>query len=204
LVWATAINASVHRTFVRFFQVICQKITGTLQAGYVWGPNVTSMATRKVSEKSVSVYLRMPRSARNTLDEMSRHLEMKPSTVTNALFRFVTQPAWFHGWSEHVETLRAIVERDGGKKLCLHDFSFDEWQERRRTYDWLERMGLIEEFEWRRSYNHSSRVICSFKVSDAGRVVALIFKEVGISDPIDQDEFDEAAGVQAEADGMAS
>jgi hypothetical protein len=33
---------------------------------------------------------------------MARHLEMKPSKVTNALFRFVTQPVWFEGWTDYV------------------------------------------------------------------------------------------------------
>jgi hypothetical protein len=151
------------------------------------------MATKKATDESVSVYLRMPRTSRQTLEEMAHHLGMRPSTVTNAIFRFVTQPDWFRGWERHVTELRAIIDRQGdGSKLCLHDFSIEEWQERRQAYHWLDRMGFIEEFTSRRSVNYSKRVICSFKISDTGRVIALIFKDTGISDPIDQDDLDDA------------
>ncbi len=176
----------------------------TWQVRQTLAGHLTPMARKNASEASVSVYLRMPRTARNTLDEMARHLGMKPSIVTNAVFRFVTQPDWFQGWDDHVKHLRAIVAREGdGMKLCLHDFSIEEWQERRRTYDWLDKMGLIEDFGWRRSMNHSTRIICSFNVSDTGRVIALMFKESGIADPIEQDELDEAAA-DTGADSMAS
>jgi hypothetical protein len=160
--------------------------------------------SKSTSEESVSVYLRMPKSSRATLEEMARHLDLKPSKVTNALFRFVTHPLWFEGWTDYVTELRAIVERQRGRKICLHDFTFDEWQDRKRMYGWLERMGLIEEFDFRRSANYARRIICSFKVSDAGRVVALIFSKVGVLDDIAQDEFDEVVGVNVEADEMVS
>ena len=160
--------------------------------------------SKSASEESVSVYLRMPKSSRTTLEEMASHLRMKPSKVTNALFRFVTQPMWFEGWTEHVAELRQIVEREGSRKLCLHDFSVGEWQDRKRVFEWLDDMGLIEEFDFRPSVNYSGRVICSFKISDAGRVVAYIFSKVGVSDDIDQDELDEAINMNEETDSMAS
>jgi len=160
--------------------------------------------SKSASEESVSVYLRMPKSSRTTLEEMARLLDMKPSKVTNALFRFVTQPVWFEGWTEHVAELRKIVEREGSRKICLHDFSVGEWQDRKRVYQWLADMGLIEEFDFRPSVNYSQRVICSFKISDAGRVVAHIFSKVGVLDDVDQDELDEYVNMNEDGDVMAS
>lgn len=138
-------------------------------------------------------YLRMPKGTHNLLTETSQQLGLPLAQVANAIFHFALTPSSFQtGWSQRVSELREIIRLIGDRGVLLRDFTYDEWDERRRTYEWLERMGLIEELAWKRSINYSRRVICSFRVSDTGRVIAEVFKGAGFTeDPDDIALLDE-------------
>lgn len=143
----------------------------------------------KVSEETVAAYLRIPRSAHSTLEATAQHLELPMSRVINALFHFTFSSVPFRvEWGDLVRTLRSDLDasRNG---VVLFDFSARDWEsDKRSLYDLLERTGLVEDFHWR--HTPSARVICSFKVSDSGRVVADIFHRIGAMDPPDGAEFD--------------
>jgi hypothetical protein len=155
----------------------------------MYGPNGRDTMADKALDPTVPVYLRMPRSSSESLNEIAKMLGVKPSLVANAIFRFVMYPDWFIDWDAHVRALRSVVDRETENR-CLADFSISDWLERRPVYDKLEQMGLIEDFDFSSSVNKTRRIICTFRVSDAGRVIAEIFKETGIADTIKSDEFE--------------
>jgi hypothetical protein len=138
-------------------------------------------------EGTVSMYLRVPRTANESLNEIAELLDMKLSAVANAIFRFVMRPDWFKDWPAHVETLRNVVARDRRDTACLADFSIEDWQERSATFKRLGDMGLIEGLDFTKS--DSGRVICTFRVTDAGRVIAKLFEETGMTEAVRPDEL---------------
>jgi hypothetical protein len=140
-------------------------------------------------EGTVPMYLRVPRTANESLSEIADLLGMKMSAVTNAIFRFVMHPDWFKDWPKHVETLRTVVDRDKGETVCLADFSLEEWEGRSATYKRLAAMGLIDGLDFGASLSDSGRVICTFRVTDAGRVIAKLFEETGMTGDVPSDEL---------------
>lgn len=153
----------------------------------------------KGSPDTVAAYLRIPRTAHGTLSATAEHLGIPLSRVTNAVFHYMLSPLWFReGWDELVRTLREHLE-DHGDAVCLHDFTARDWQSaKKQVYSQLERVGLVEDFQWRRSSAATDRILCSFKVSEAGRVIADLYKSIGgMDDPDDDfeltDEGDEVA-----------
>jgi hypothetical protein len=145
----------------------------------------------KAPDSTVPVYMRMQRSSSESLNEISKLLRLKPAAVANAIFRFVMYPDWFTDWDEHVRTLRSVVDRDAEDQSCLAGFTISEWLERRPIYDKLEKMGLIEDFDFSSSVSETRKIICTFRISDAGRVIAEIFKQTGITDAIETNELEE-------------
>lgn len=148
----------------------------------------------KALDPTVPVYLRMPRSASESLNEIAETLGLKPSAVANAIFRFITYPDWFVDWPAHVGMLRAVASREIDKQMCLADFSIEDWLQYRPIFKKLDEMGLIEDFDFSSSLNETRRMICTFRVSDAGRVIASIFKETGVASTIAADEFEKPSG----------
>ncbi len=150
----------------------------------------------KATEESVSAYMRIPRSAYDTLQSTATLLNMPLAKVTNALFNFTFAPQSFQAdWALHVRALRAsIAENEAAKRrpnVCLYDFSAMQWDtEKHATYTWLERMGLVEDFMWRRGANQ--RVLCSFRISDTGRVIAEVFKNCWITEPPDEEDINQS------------
>lgn len=149
----------------------------------------------KALDPTVPVYLRMPRSASESLNEIAETLGLKPSAVANAIFRYITYPDWFVDWQEHVKMLRAVASREIDKQMHLTDFSIEDWlRHYRPMFKKLDAMGLIEDFDFSSSLNETRRIICTFRVSDAGRVIANIFKETGVASTIAADEFEKPSG----------
>ena len=148
----------------------------------------------KALDPTVPVYLRMPRSASESLSEIAETLALKPSAVANAIFRFIMHPDWFVDWPVHVDMLRAVATREIDKQMCLADFSIEDWLRYRPIFKKLDEMGLIEAFDFSSSLNETRRMICTFRVSDAGRVIASIFKETGVASAIAADEFEKPSG----------
>jgi hypothetical protein len=148
----------------------------------------------KATDQTVPVYLRMPRSASESLNEIAAALDLKPSAVANAIFRFIMYPDWFVDWKAHVDMLRKVVSRGIVDGPCQANFSVDEWLTHGPLYKKLDEMGLIENFDFSSSLSETRDIICSFSVSDAGRVIAEIFKETGITNAIGPDEFEKPSG----------
>jgi len=149
--------------------------------------------SKKATDPTIPVYLRMPRSASESLNEIANVLGLKPSAVANAIFRFITYPDWFVDWKQHVDMLRAVVDRDANNRLCSADFTIADWLVYRPVFKKLDEMGLIEDFDFSSSVSETRKIIATFRVSDAGRVIAEIFKETGIADAIAPDEFEKPA-----------
>jgi hypothetical protein len=139
--------------------------------------------------ETVSMYLRVPRTANEALSEIASLLDMKLSAVANAIFRFVMRPDWFVDWPQHVETLRGVVKRDRADLACMADFTVEDWQRRAATFKRLAEMGLIERLDFSTSLSDSGRVICTFNVTDAGRVIAKLFDETGMTKTVRADEL---------------
>ena len=142
----------------------------------------------KATEDSVSTYLRIPKSAADTLHGTASLLNMPVSRVVNALFHFTLAPSSFQSdWESHVKALRSAIDQRDSNAVRLYDFTALEWShDKHRTYTWLERTGLVEDLAWRKVTGQ--RVLCSFKVSDTGRVVAEVFKNAGMTDDPDADD----------------
>lgn len=140
-------------------------------------------------DATVSMYLRVPRTANEALAEIACLLDMKLSAVANVIFRFVMRPDWFVDWPQHVETLRSVAKRERGDLACMADFTIKEWQQRAATFKRLAEMGLIEGLDFSTSLSDSGRVICTFRVTDAGRVIAKLFAETGMTKAVRADEL---------------
>jgi hypothetical protein len=141
----------------------------------------------KVGEESVATYLRIAKSAADTLHGTASLLGLPVSRVVNALFHFMLAPTSFQdNWEKRVRELRQAINEHTSENgaVRIYDFSAREWDfEKHETYRWLECSGLVEDLAWRRSSER--RILCSFKVSDAGRVVAEVFKNAGMTDDVD-------------------
>lgn len=158
--------------------------------------------TEKAVDPTVPVYLRMPRSASASLNEIADALGLKSAAVANAIFRFITYPDWFVDWPAHVDMLRAFAHRDANSQTAWADsFSIEDWLRYRPIFTKLHQMGLIEDFDFSSSLNEKRKVICTFRISDAGRVIAQIFKETGVANAIEPDELKASGG---EAPEMAA
>jgi hypothetical protein len=140
-------------------------------------------------EGTVAMYLRVARTANEALGKIAGHLGMKQSAVTNVILRFVLWPDWFVDWQRHVETLRSVVAREKPDLACMADFNHEEWQEHYATFKRLEELGLIEQFDHTPSLSESGRIICTFHVTDAGRVIAQLFEESGMTKAVRDDEL---------------
>src|ERR1700680_929424 len=128
------------------------------------GANGAHMSDKAI-DATVPVYLRMPRSSNESLNEIAKMLGLKPSSVANAIFRFIMYPDWFVGWDEHVRTLRSVANRENNNRSCLADFTISEWLERRPVYDKLEQMGLIEDFDFSPTMSGPRKMmVCTFRV----------------------------------------
>jgi hypothetical protein len=139
-------------------------------------------------DSSVPMYLRVPRTANEALNEIANLLDMKLSAVANAIFRFVMRPDWFVDWPQHVETLRSLVKHERGDLACMADFTREDWQQRSGTFKRLAEMGLIEGLDFSTSVTDSGRIICTFRVTDSGRVIAKLFEESGMTLALPDDE----------------
>ena len=138
----------------------------------------------KANPETVATYLRIPSSAHRTLLTTAQVLDVPISRVTSALFNYMLSPVSFkRPWSDFVAELRQHI---GGPAVCLHDFEAHVWErDKHVVYSELEKIGLVEDFMWTRSSSGSGRVLCSFKISEAGRVIANIFDTVGALQPPD-------------------
>jgi hypothetical protein len=135
------------------------------------------------------MYLRVASTANDALNDIAGALDMKLSAVANVILRFVMRPDWFNDWSQHVDTLRAVVKRERPDLACMADFAQKEWLERSGTFKRLAEMGLIEHLDFSTSLSDSGRVICTFRVTDAGRVIARLFEESGMTKTVSDDEL---------------
>ncbi len=149
------------------------------------------MVVAKAMEDTVSTYLRIPKSAADALHDTASLLNLPLSRVVNALFHFTLAPASFQSdWQNHVKVLRAAIDQRDNNAVRLCDFTVREWSlDKHRTYTWLELSGLVEDLAWRQVTGQ--RVVCSFKVSDTGRVVAEVFKNAGMT----EDDADDVAPI---------
>jgi hypothetical protein len=135
---------------------------------------------------SVTQYLRIPASQHAMIREIAGALGIPMQRVIAAMFHFLFQPpAADEAWGQVLEILRAAAS--GLARVTMFDLDESDFYARRQNYELLARMGLIEDFDWKHARD-ARRILCTFKVSEMGRVIAELFKQSGLSADITEEE----------------
>jgi len=115
------------------------------------------------------------------LKEIAEHLDTSVNTVVNAVFDYVLAPKTVKfTWTEHVDALRQLLLEAGiTDSTQLYDFSSSEWDQKASFYALMQEVGLIEGLQTKRSVNFADRVICSFRLTMTGRVMAHLLHHEG-------------------------
>lgn len=141
---------------------------------------MSAVAVREKPEKerSENLNVRIPHGQKRMLECISERLGISVNSVVTIMIRWQFVAASNQElWINAVATFRDLLGEDADDGVVLHDFSDDEWHDRLTNYRALQDIGLIENLRYKQSSSVANRWLCSFRLTQTGRVVASVLDE---------------------------
>ncbi len=121
-----------------------------------------------------------------TLKHLSGKYDVSVSSIVSSLLAWAeTEPEQRQDWFADVETLRHLIREHGcERQLIVEELTRDVWPERKEFCDRLLAIGYIESYRPVLSRRDPSHMICSYKLSTSGWIIA---KALSLEPPIATD-----------------
>jgi hypothetical protein len=127
--------------------------------------------------KTGNLNVRIPTGQLNMLRQIADRLDVTVNLVVASILLWNLEASRDQElWMRAVRTLRDLIVEDDDR-LQLYDFDDSEWDERLRNYRDMENIGLIDDLRYRRSSASTSRWLCSFRLTNTGRVIASVLQD---------------------------
>lgn len=135
-----------------------------------------STVPAKEQPQSANLNVRIPIGQWSMLKHIAARLGVTLNSVVAAILQWnLVASSNQKLWMKSVEALRELVgEDDHG--VMLFDFDDSEWQDRLQNYQAMAEIGIIDALRYRQSATASSRWLCSFRLTETGRVIASILE----------------------------
>lgn len=129
-------------------------------------------------KETANLNLRVPAVSYEMLRAIAAELETSVNTVVNAVFEYALAPKSVQlVWSDGVNVLRQLLLEAGhNQSLHMCDFTSSEWDQKSRFYRRLMDIGFIEDLRLKPSVNFPDRVLCGFRLTVTGRIVARLLQ----------------------------
>jgi hypothetical protein len=134
------------------------------------------MSALAKEQRSSNLNVRIPTDQWSMLKQIADRLDVTINLVVSSILQWNLEASKDQElWIRAVRTLRDLVAEDDDG-LLLYDFNDSEWHDRLRNYRDMENIGLIDDLRYRRS-SSADRWLCSFRLTNRGRVIASVLED---------------------------
>jgi hypothetical protein len=131
-----------------------------------------------------STYVKFNDAQAMGIEAYARDLGLPMIAVTSALVSFGLAVRAGIPLDTFSDELRQMMGDPGEGRIIACEFTDEQWMPRRLVYEKFCELGLIEGLRAKPSLNYADRWIVAFNVSDAGRVLADLFKQAELGESI--------------------
>jgi hypothetical protein len=109
-----------------------------------------------------------------TLRHLSTRYGVSVSSIVSSVLAWAeTEPEQRQDWFADVEALRQLIRENGcDRQIIVEELTRDEWPGRREMCERLCSIGYVDTYGARSSRRDASHIICSYKLSTSGWIIA--------------------------------